>query len=168
MCHCQFINTSRDEKQLGGQHWAEMGILPTAPGYESLAQVHQKMARMRGLGAEKASGWRETAAFGREGWLIPWNCFTPCLLWSRTKSKQSWRAGWCGYLRLVAKTPATLRKRKLQWKAVISFLTHETAISNQEVSKETSQCSQRSSRSVSSRVKVCQFGSFWLLLTSAN
>lgn len=43
-----------------------MGILPTAPGCESLAQVHQKMARMWALEAEEVSVGEESA-FWRGG-----------------------------------------------------------------------------------------------------
>lgn len=78
MCHCQFINALRDEKQLGGEQGARTGFLPRAPGYESLARVPRELARTWSWGAEVASVCGETSAAWQKDWLLSRKSFTPC------------------------------------------------------------------------------------------
>lgn len=128
MCHSQFINTSRDAKQLGGQHRAGVGSLPTAPGHESSAQVHWDVYRRGILGLRRLlGGGKHLLPGGKAGCFL--GSVSPCLLLTGTNCGRSWRGGWCGHLGPEALTAATKEIRPLMKSCNLFFDSWNTKIS---------------------------------------
>lgn len=115
-CLRQFINPSRDAKQLGGQHRAGVGSLPTAPGHESLAQVLWDVWGVLGL-RRLLGGGQHLLPAGKAGCFL--GSVSPCLLLAHTKSGRRWRGD--GVVTWVC----CHQGKKVWWRAVITFLTHE-------------------------------------------